>query len=119
MQNPIGLMTADEIAYAGGVFAQNAPSTYYYLNASSGSATGTNWWWTMSPYNFTGSGAVVFCVGGPSYPGYLHGCSADNPDTVRPVVSLKSCVLLSDAAGTNTDPFVVQKISNECANADN
>ncbi len=117
---PIGLITADEIAYAGGKFGTNSPQAYYYLTADGkNSATGTNYWWTMSPSNFNGQCASVFLVAGSYGPGQLHNIYVDDTRAVRPVVSLKSCVLLSESAGTAEDPFEVLPISDTCAQANN
>src|SRR5699024_4256666 len=50
---PIGLITADEVAYAGGVYGQTNESYYLYTNSN---------YWTMSPSYFNGSFARVFAV---------------------------------------------------------
>ncbi len=123
LTNPIGLITADEIVFAGGKYGTSlsSPYAYYYNNADgTKSATGSNYWWTMSPFYASGSGrAAVFRVYGSTSPGQLNGGNVDSTFAVRPVVSLKSCVLLSDSTGTTDDPFVVQTISEECARSDN
>ena len=78
---PVGLITADEVAMAGG----SARNKSYYL------FTSTNYW-TGSPGSFTGEYATTYCVfnsGGLSTPWslYDHG--------VRPVISLSPSVKLS------------------------
>ena len=112
---PIGLITMDEVYYAGGYTANN---TSYYIaqNASSGAS----WWWTMSPgdwYSYNGS-ARVFSVGGSSYTGRLNNGWVSDPYGVRPVISLKSCVLASGGSGTASDPYTVE-LASGCANVDN
>ncbi len=92
---PVGLITADEVAMAGGVFYTKNSS--YYLNS------GYNYW-TMSPYLFDGSDAALFCAGYDLGPFKCWGAS---PYNVRPVVSLKSSVTLT-GSGTQGSPFVVQ-----------
>ncbi len=108
-----GLMTADEVSYAGGVYGSNNSGAYYYLNASGGSSTGGNWWWTMSPsyFNWLSSSssstyASVFVVGGSgSFPGRLSYDRVNYTRVVRPVVSLKSSVLVTGGTGTASDPY--------------
>ena len=93
---PVGLITADEVALAGGVYGTNNTSYYLYNN---------QYYWTMSPYYFnsTGSYAVVFYVyssGGFSN-NHVHGASG-----VRPVINLSADVTIS-GSGTSTDPYLV------------
>ncbi len=93
---PVGLITADEVAFAGGVYGTNNTSYYLYNN---------QYYWTMSPYYFnsTGSYAVVFYVyssGGFSN-NHVHGASG-----VRPVINLSADVTIS-GSGTSTDPYLV------------
>ena len=108
-----GLMTADEVSYAGGLLETNNASVYYYLNASGGSSTGGNWWWTMSPYRFywdssANNSAGVFIVGGSGNPGYLTNTTVYHSGAVvRPVVSLKSSVLVTGGSGTGSDPYTL------------
>lgn len=104
---PVGLMTADEVAYAGGRWGTNSPYAYYYLNSTGGSVTGDKYWWTMSPYYFSGGTSRMFGVGGSTYPGRLHDGHVGSSGAVRPVVSLKSCVLVSGGKGTSDSPYEV------------
>ncbi len=54
-------------------------------------------YWTMSPYYFYSSGsAYVFAVYGSSYPGYLSANYVNFSGVVRPVISLKSDIQLTD-----------------------
>ena len=96
MEKPIGLITADEVVYAGGYYRTN--NTSYYLRNG-------NAYWTMSPYYFVGSLASVFYVDSPgtldSNWGYVYSTHG-----VRPVINLRADVQIS-GSGTGTDPFVV------------
>ena len=96
----IGLLTADEIAFAGAM-AQTGNSTYYlYKNASNGS----DWYWSLSPDAFDGLSANSWLVkddGGIDYLSVNHGLM------VRPTVSLKSVVSISNGPGTQSNPFIV------------
>ncbi len=123
LTKPIGLITADEIVFAGGFYGTNNPDAYYYRNSSGGSSTGTNWWWTMSPYGFDGSSSVayVFHVIGSSDAGQLNSDIVSNASgVVRPVISLKSCVQLK-GSGTTDSPYEVVEFgdSDSCAVAEN
>lgn len=64
-----------------------------------------NWYWTMTRYT-DGSDiyAIVFAVSGSSNPGYLSAFNVNVSSVVRPVVSLKSDVLLT-GDGTLEKPF--------------
>ena len=92
----VGLITADEVMYAGGL---NTNNTSYYLY------NGQNYW-TMSPRYWDGGDARVFAVG---LNGFLstNGVSWTSPG-VRPVINLKADTLFaSGGTGTRTNPYVV------------
>ena len=96
LQYPIGLITADEVAYAGGVYGTNNTSYYLY--------TGQNYW-TMSPYAVNGSGhAFVFAVYSD---GYLDAPRVYNTYGVRPVINLRSDITISGGNGTSSNPYVI------------
>ena len=92
---PIGLINADEVAYAGGVWFTNNSSYYLYTNQN---------YWTMSPYCFGGSNALVFRVNSTGKIGYN---SVDYTDSIRPVINLKSDVTIT-GSGTTSDPYKVE-----------
>ena len=111
---PIALMTADEVSFAGGLWVTNAP-TWYYYNSANGSSTGTNWWWSLSPYNLNGSGyAAVFGVNGSSYPGRLNGSDVNLTNGVRPAISLKSCIKYSTGDGSAGTPYTIEESTSGC-----
>ena len=89
---PIGLITADEVAFAGGVYGSTNTSYYLYNKAA---------YWTMSPYNYN-NGARVFLVNDDGYFNYR----VFNAYGVRPVINIRSDVEIT-GSGTTTDPFVV------------
>ena len=95
----IGLLTADEIAFAGSIAYTYNRSTYLQEN------TGTTWWWSLSPIHFNGSYARVWYV----YSGYLgnYGVVGDNYG-LRPVISLISSTNVT-GDGTSENPYVVEK----------
>ena len=106
---PIGLMTADEIAYAGGKAITSLPSPYawYYLNSAGGSITGSTIWWSLSPSYWLGSFSGVWGVYGSSLPGYLNGNSVAGTYAVRPAISLKSCIKYSTGNGAANNPYTI------------
>ena len=92
---PIGLITADEVAYAGGVYGTPNSSYYLYTNSA---------YWTMSSYHFSGSDAFVFRVW---LDGSLDYSRVEFKWGVRPVVNLKANTQFSEGNGTSETPFVV------------
>ena len=113
---PIGLMTADEIAYAGGKAITSLPSPYawYYLNSAGGSITGSTIWCSLSPSYWLGSLSGVWVVYGFGLPGYLNGNSVADTYAVRPAISLKSCIKYSTGTGTANNPYTIEEISSGC-----
>ena len=111
---PIGMITADEISYAGGLYGTNNSNYYIAQNASSGAS----YWWTMSPHEWFYGFAFVFFVGGSSDTGFLLNDVVNNAYGVRPVISLKSCVLASGGSGTASDPYTVE-LPSACSSAEN
>ena len=107
---PIGLMTADEVAYAGGYRYNNLTSPYawYYLNSAGGSITGSTYWWLLSPYDWRGNSARVWFVRGSVGPGNLDYSYVNSSRGVRPAISLKSCTLYSTGNGTASSPYEIQ-----------
>ena len=110
---PIALMTADEVAFAGGVYGMNTP-TWYYKNSANGSSTGSEWWWLLSPNRWNGSNARVFGVNGSYVPGNLSDYNVNNWGGVRPSVSLKSCVKTSGGDGSASAPYTIEETTSGC-----
>ena len=66
-------------------------------------------WWTMTPASFTTYGINwMVHTDGNLYP--YNGVGADG--AVRPSVSLKSCITVSEGEGTNTNPYIIK--NDEC-----
>lgn len=110
---PIGLITADEVVYAGMVYRTDSRNSYLYLENQSN--------WTMSPYWFSdqksgvGKIANIFAIGGGT-----NGIStsvSNNTEGVRPVINLKSNVQVT-GTGTLTDPYVVTSLYEENGGSD-
>ena len=106
---PIGLMTADEITYAGGYkyTSLTSPYAWYYLNSAGGCVTGSTYWWLLSPMDWRGGHSIVWSVGGSDYPGYLDGSDVRSEGGVRPVISIKSDALWSSGNGSSSSPYEI------------
>ena len=93
---PVGLITADEVAMAGGVYGSSNTSYYLYTSQS---------YWSGSPYSF---GSDPSCADGFSVDstGYIAAYYVDTYSGARPVVSLSSKAKLS-GNGTYSKPYTV------------
>ena len=92
----VGLITADEVAYAGGVWGQNNNSYYLYTG---------QFYWTISPSYFASTGyANVYFVRSD---GNLRSYSLDNVIGVRPVINLSADITISSGDGTQSNPYVI------------
>jgi len=97
----IGLLTADEVAFAGGVYSTKENSTFYL----SANAKGNHW--TMSPFSFT-DGDDKFNIFLVFFSGTLSDIGADYSCAVRPAVVLKSNVTIKNGGvGTQTNPYEI------------
>ena len=94
----VGLITADELAFAG--YAYNISNTTTYLQEN---ATDT-YWWSLSPYRFDGGGARVWGVGGSD--GRFGSLSVSGAGGVRPSISLKSTTNVT-GEGTSSTPYII------------
>ena len=96
LKYPIGLITADEVAMAGGTIRYPNQSYYLYNEQT---------YWTISPYYYHSS-AVVPAVFGVNMAGYIVARDVGDESGIRPVINLKADVSLT-GTGTSTDPFQV------------
>ena len=94
LQYPIGLIVADEVAFAGGAEINNYR---YYLYTGQA-------YWTMSPFFYTSSQAAVFIVQSNGLIFYWNVLATLG---IRPVINLRADVSLS-GTGTTSDPYVVE-----------
>ena len=101
---PVALITADEVALAGGRGYYNggySPNSNYYLYNG-------NYFWTLSPsyFNSNDSIASVWFVlpSGSLRPGYR----VTNSIGVRPVINIKADTLMTKGDGSSLNPFVVE-----------
>ena len=102
----IGLLTADELAFAGFKGGYNNCSTYLQEN------TGKNWWWSLSPDFFKGSAYTWYINSGSlqthtTNSGYLFYFNVGkNNGCIRPSISLKSTTNVT-GEGTSENPYKV------------
>ena len=113
---PIGLMSIDELSYAGGqaFTTLDAPYAWYYTNANGESSYGSVAFWALSPRRWDGSFSIVWDVYGSVDPGNLLGNGVGNTNAVRPSVSLSSCNLISRGDGSANNPYTVYIGSGSC-----
>ena len=99
INSKVGLITADELAFAGYAYGLENSTTYLQENATD------TYWCSLSPGLFNGSYALVWYIIGSSgdfahvYVFYTSG--------VRPSISLKSTTNVT-GNGTSEDPYVVE-----------
>ena len=96
---PVGLITADEVAMAGGVYGSSNINRSYYLYTN-------QYYWSGSPYFFERSRSIAFEFQVDSS-GTLNTGNVDLTYGARPVVSLSSEAKLS-GDGTWNNPYVVE-----------
>jgi hypothetical protein len=94
----VGLITADEVEFAGGKNADN--KQYYLYNGQH--------YWTMSPYWSQSDGEIVmFAVRGDNSGWLGHGYVKWTDLDIRPVINLRSDITISSGNGTLENPYIV------------
>ena len=94
---PVALITIDEANLAGGIYG--SVNSEYYLY------TGQNYW-TMSPSHFNSAGASAG-VWSVNSAGQFFAYGTALALGVRPVINLKSDVLVTKGTGTADNPYIV------------
>ena len=98
INSKVGLITADELAFAGYAYSQNNTTTYLQENATD------TYWWSLSPFYFDGSSAIVWYVIGSN--GFFDNLDVNYTGGVRPSISLKSTTNVT-GEGTSSSPFII------------
>ena len=113
---PVGLMSIDELSYAGGeaYTTLTAPYAWYYKNVNGESITGSASSLALSPYHWDSSRSDVWSLVGSDGPGFLLNRGVADSLAVRPSVSLLSCNLISKGDGSPENPYVVYTGSGVC-----
>ena len=91
----VGLLTYDELVYAGNYYLQT--NTNYYLYNG-------KYFWTMSPAGFSGVYSIVWDVTsvGALTTSFVYGSAA-----LRPVLNLKADTLVT-GIGTSANPYIIE-----------
>ena len=102
-----GLMTADELVFAGGLPLKKTQNIWYNLNGSNQSYRSL--WWSMSPAVFDGVETHIFLVNGQTFE---FGRQSTNLEAhIRPVISLDSCVNFLSGDGSPEAPYIIDSDS--------
>ena len=120
---PMALMTADEVAFAGGKLGITNPNAWYYLNANATgttaekSITGSNWWTTISPSRFISSGTswmwiVIGSTGTGSLTNSYINDGVSSSVATRPVLSLTANTEWLSGNGTPESPYQIKIATN-------
>jgi len=99
---PVGLITGDEVAYAGGVLLETTGNFYLRTNSN---------YWTMSPYGLILSerqAHVLYVPGGAAASWGLNYGIVTATMGVRPVINLRADTKFKEGTtGTSTNPYEV------------
>ena len=96
LKYPVGLVSIDEIIYAGGISQQVNTSYYLYNGVNNWSFSPTCIYrWDVLKYVLNSSGRFDNKI-------------VTSENGIRPVISLKKGTVLSSGTGTATDPFIVE-----------
>jgi hypothetical protein len=98
LTNPVGLITMDEVGFAGVSMSSGDGNSSYYLYTNEN-------YWTMSSSHFDGGYAFEFCVFSGGSIG--NSGSVDITLGVRPVINLKTDTLYTSGDGTSTSPYII------------
>ena len=109
---PVSLMTADEIAFAGGVAYQEMNTPYAWFISNSVGTQVSSFWWSLSPSYWYDGNAYVWNWG--SDPAGLNNYRVDYTSAARPAISLKSCIKYSTGDGTSESPYEIVETSSGC-----
>ena len=95
---PISLITADEVAMAGGVY--NTPNSNYYLYNG-------QYFWTLSPSPFASNYSLADVLGVTPSGMFGHWGSVAQSFGARPVINIKYDTQITKGDGTALNPFKI------------
>ena len=96
----IGMLTSDEVVYAGGTRSNSNPN--YYLNNQTE-------FWTMSPNSYmTAMDSYIAYMYYVNSTGELSGNGVTATRYIRPVISLRNGVKITSGNGTSSSPYVIK-----------
>ena len=93
----VGLLSYDEIVYAGGYYGQSNSNYYLYNSAIN--------WWTINSSGLFDSYPYVWIV---SVQGNINDGKVSIARSLRPVIILTADTKISSGSGTSSDPFVIE-----------
>ena len=102
LKYPIGLLSVDEVSFAG-AYKEGVTNKSYYLSNSSITSS----CFLSSPYNF-GAYAAEWLVNGSDGGIFSHDNSVHYAYAFRPSVNLKASVLINGGDGTKANPYTVK-----------
>ena len=97
VSSSVGLLTYDEVVYAGGYYVKDNSNYYLYNSAI--------YWCTMSPVGFSGSTSGIWYIDNN---GHISLYNATGSIKLRAVLNLKADIQISDGDGSKNNPFVVE-----------
>ena len=103
INSKVGLITYDEVIYAGGYYAESNTSCYLY-NESYNSDYDSSSIWTMSPAGCTSVSSRLWYVAPTAS---LDVETVNHYYALRPVINLNADVLAT-GTGTSSDPYVIK-----------
>ena len=105
----IGLITADELIFAGGSMkTRNYNKVYYNINSENQNYQ--NSWWTMTPSYTDGIEHYVYAVEQSSntyYNGVINPYGTNQGFGIRPVISLNKCTYFVSGNGYEETPYEI------------
>lgn len=113
VETDFGLLSADDVAFAGGVIGVNNTSAWYNTNANGESITNNKSWWTMTPrgYNLISEGSST--LGAFNYSVNGNGAITYNLVTdelaLRPVIGVYGNHFAVTGRGTPDNPYVFDR----------
>ena len=96
LNTSVGLLTYDEVVYAGG-YVDNKNNNYYLYNSAN--------WWTMSPAGLSSGRSRVWQF---YYNGSFGSVDVNFTYRLRPVLNLTANTKISSGDGTKENPFVIE-----------
>ena len=110
----IALITADEVAFAGGVYGIKNDKVWYYLNNKNNpSINNVGEWWSMTgdAYNDTYSTIQTIEPARIGYEGFISSHSVlYNAKSFRPVITLNGENLWKSGDGSASNPYEIQDL---------
>ncbi len=103
LKYPIGLLSVDEVSYAGAYKADQTNKSYYLYNSSINPR-----WWLSSPVIGVGEYTSEWLVRSSPVGIYIYGDVVDISYVLRPSINLKAELLVGGGDGTSSNPYTVK-----------